>query len=97
MRFQQSLIKNAQKFGVTQARRKYNKGKSYIYFCLTRYDGSIEFFTCHSRLSPSPPNAHTDAELRLIRDMRRRNPELGLVELWHRLRLRGYSRCVESL
>ena len=29
--------------------------------------------------------------------MRRRNPELGMVELWHRLRLRGYTRCPESL
>lgn len=29
--------------------------------------------------------------------MRRRNPELGLIELWHRLKLRGYSRRPESL
>jgi transposase InsO family protein len=29
--------------------------------------------------------------------MRRRNPELGMVELWHRLRKRGYTRCVEGL
>ncbi len=29
--------------------------------------------------------------------MRRRNPTLGMVELWHRLRKRGYTRCPESL
>ena len=29
--------------------------------------------------------------------MRRRNPTLGMVELWHRLRQRGYTRCPESL
>ena len=29
--------------------------------------------------------------------MRRRNPELGMVELWHRLRKRGYTRRPESL
>ena len=29
--------------------------------------------------------------------MRRRNPKLGIVELWSRLRKRGYSRCIESL
>ena len=29
--------------------------------------------------------------------MRRRNPELGMIELWHRLRQRGYTRCPESL
>ena len=39
----------------------------------------------------------TEAELKLIRDMRRRNPTLGMVELWHRLRQRGYTRCPESL
>ena len=38
-----------------------------------------------------------EAELKLIRDMRRRNPNLGVVELWHRLRKRGYSRHVYSL
>ena len=29
--------------------------------------------------------------------MRRRNPKLGMIELWHRLRKRGYTRCPESL
>ena len=43
------------------------------------------------------PNQHTEAELKLIRDMRRRNPRLGVVELWHRLRKRGYTRHVGSL
>ena len=32
-----------------------------------------------------------------IRDMRRRNPRLGLIELWHRLKLRGCTRRPESL
>jgi transposase InsO family protein len=40
---------------------------------------------------------HTEAELKLIRDMRRRNPKLGMCELWYRLRQRGYSRRPESL
>ena len=97
MRFRQSLMKYAQKFGVAQASRKYNKSKSYIYFWLKRYDGSIESLACQSRRPHSHLNAHTEAELKLIRDMRRRNPNLGLVEFWHRLRLRGYSRCVVSL
>ena len=35
--------------------------------------------------------------MKLIRDMRRRNPTLGMVELWHRLRQRGYARRPESL
>lgn len=39
----------------------------------------------------------TEAELKLIRDMRRRDPNLGLVELWHWLRMHSDSRCVELL
>lgn len=35
--------------------------------------------------------------MKLIRDMRRRNPELGMCELWYRLRKRGYTRHPESL
>lgn len=35
--------------------------------------------------------------MKLIRDMRRRNPNLGMVELWHKLRQRGYTRSPESL
>lgn len=90
-------MKYAQKFGVARASRKYNKGRSYIYFWLNRYDGSIESLACRSRRPHGHPNAHTEAELKRIRDMRRRNPELGLVELWHRLKKRGYTRRVESL
>ena len=97
MRYRQSLIKYAQKYGVQRASRKYNRARSYIYFWLKRYDGSIESLQPQSRRPHSHPNQHTPEEIKLIRDMRRRNPNLGLVELWHRLRKRGYSRCVESL
>ena len=32
-----------------------------------------------------------------MRDMRRRNPQLGLAELWHRLKKCSYTRRPESL
>ena len=97
MRYRQSLMRYAQKYGVSRASRKYNKSRSYIYFWLSRYDGSLESLRPQSRRPHNHPNAHTEAEIKLIRDLRRRNPKLGLVELWHRLRKRGYTRCVESL
>lgn len=97
MRYRQSLMRYAQKYGVSRASRKYNKSRSYIYFWLSRYDGSLESLQPQSRRPHNHPNAHTEAEIKLIRDLRRRNPKLGLVELWHRLRKRGYTRCVESL
>lgn len=97
MKFRYSLMRYAEKFGVARACRKYNKAKSYVYFWKKRFDGSIESLACQARRPHRHPNQHTEAELKLIRDMRRRNPRLGIVELWSRLRKRGYRRCVESL
>ena len=97
MAYRQSLMKYTAKNGVSKASRKYNKSRSYIYFWLNRWDGSVESLACQSRRPHRHPNQHTEAELKLIRDMRRRNPNLGMVELWHRLRQRGYTRRPESL
>ena len=97
MAYRQSLMKYAEKYGVSRASRKYNKSRSYVYFWKARWDGTVESLGCQSRRPHSHPNQHTEAELKLIRDMRRRNPRLGMVELWHRLRQRGYTRRPESL
>jgi len=97
MKYRQSLINYALKFGVGRASRKYDKCRSYIYFWLKRYDGSMESLACQSRRPHSHPTQHTEAEIKLIRDMGRRNPQLGMIELWHRLRKRGYTRRPESL
>jgi Integrase core domain. len=82
---------------LTRPARKYNKGRSYIYFWKARYDGTLQSLAAHSKRPHSHPRQHTDAEIKLIRDMRHRNPNLGMIELWHRLRQRGYKRCPESL
>ena len=97
MAYRQSLMQYAGKYGVSRAGRKYNRSRSYICFWKTRWDGTVQSLACPSRRPHSHPNQHTEAELKLIRDMRRRNPELGMVELWHRLRKRGYTRRPESL
>ena len=97
MKYKQSLMKYATAHGVSKASRKYNRARSYIYFWLKRWDGSVESLRPQSRRPHHHPNEHTPEELKLIRDMRRRNPKLGMVELWCKLRNRGYSRCLESL
>ena len=97
MAYRQSLMKYAEKYGVSRASRKYNKSRSYIYFWKQRWDGTTASLACQSRRPHNHPNQHTEDELKLIRDMRRRNPELGMIELWHRLKKRGYIRCPESL
>ena len=91
MKYRQSLMKYAKKYGVKRASRKYNKGRSYIYFWRSRWDGTIESLACQSRRPHSHPKQHTEEELKLIRNMRRRNPKLGLTELWYRLKQRGYT------
>ncbi len=90
-------MKYVEKYGVSCASRKYNKSRSYIYFWWVRWDGSEESLACQSRCSHSHPDQHTEDELKLIRDMRRGNTQLGLVELWYHLKQRGYTRRLESL
>ena len=97
MKFRQSLLNYALKHGVCKASRKYNKARSYIYFWLKRYDGSIQSLSCLSRKPHYHPKQHSDEEINLIKAMRKRNPQLGLIEFWCRLRKRGYSRRPESL
>lgn len=97
MRFRLSLIKYAQRFGVTKAAIKYKTNRQYIYRWQRRYDGSWDSLRDRSRRPHSHPNQHTPQELKLIRDMRRRNPHAGLVVFWVKLRQRGYSRSISTL
>jgi len=81
MAYRQSLMKYAEKYGVSRASRKYNKSRSYIYFWKQRWDGTVASLACQSRRPHGHPSQHTETELKLIRAMRRRNPELGMIEL----------------
>ena len=97
MAYRQSLMKYAEKYSVRRASRKYNKSRPYLHFRKQRWDGITASLACQSRRPHGHPNQHAEEELKLIRDMRRRNPDLGMIELWHRLKKRGYTRCPESL
>ena len=50
----------------------------------------------HRPHSPHP-NRHKSDEIKLINDMRRRNPNAGLVVFWVKLRQRGYTRSISGL
>ena len=63
MAYRQSLMKYAEKYGVSRASRKYNKSRSYIYFWKQRWDGSVASLACQSRRPHSHPNQHTEANL----------------------------------
>ena len=96
-RYRQSLISFAAKFGVTKTARKYKVNRQYIYRWRNRYDGTLESLYDRSHRPHAHPNQHTDQELKLISDMRRRNPNTGIVVLWVKLRQRGYSRSISGL
>ena len=97
MRYLQSLMKYAHNHGVSAAARKYNRARSFIYFWRKRYNGSIESLAKQSTCPHSHPNAHTEQELALIRNVCRRNPNIGMIELWLHLQNRGYTRSIGGL
>lgn len=97
MRYRLSLIKYAERFGVTKAAIKYKTNRQYIYRWKRRYDGSIESLRDRSRRPHHHPNQHTPEEIKLIFDMRKRNPNAGLVVFWVKLKQRGYSRSIPGL
>ena len=97
MLFRQALIFYAQKKGVTKAAIRYRTNRQYVYRWLKRYDGTLESLADRSRRPHSHPNQHTPEELKLISDMRRRNPHAGLVVFWVKLMQRGYTRSITGL
>lgn len=97
MKFRLSLINYADKFGVTKAAIKYKTNRQYIYRWKRRFDGSIESLRDKSRRPHFHPNQHTEQEIKLINDMRKRNMHEGLVVFWVKLMQRGYTRSIPGL
>lgn len=69
MKDRYSVIKYAEKYGVSRTSRKYDKSRSYISFWRKRLDGIIELLFCRLRRSLSYPNQNTPKEMKLIRKM----------------------------
>lgn len=97
MKYRLSLIHYSEKYGVSKAAIRYKTNRQYIYRWKRRYDGSIESLRELSRRPLHHPNQHTPEEIKLISDMRRRNPHAGLVVFWVKLMQRGYSRSIPGL
>ncbi len=97
MRFKQAAIEYSLKHGVTKAAIRYKTSRQNIYRWRKKYDGSIQSLADRSHRPHSHPKQHTDGGLKLIQNMRRRNPNTGLVVFWVKLRQRGYSRSISGL
>ena len=96
-RFRQALIKYSYKYGVTKAAIRYRTNRQYIYRWRKRYDGTLASLEDRSHRPHHHPNQHREDEIRLINNMRRRNPNTGLVVFWVKLRQRGYTRSISGL
>ena len=97
VKYRQSVIKYSYKYGVTRAAIEFRMHRKTIYRWIERYDGTLESLIYKSRRPRSHPNEHTKEEIKLIKDMKAKNKDTGLVVLWVKLRQRGYERRVESL
>lgn len=97
MRFRQALVQYAEKYGVTKAAIRYDVNRQYVYRWKARYDGTSQSLADRSHRPHSHPNQHTPEEIKLILNMRRRNPNTGLVVFWVKLRQRGYTRSISGL
>ena len=97
MRFRQVVIEYSLKHGVTKAAVRYKLNRQYIYRWRKRYDGTLQSLADRSHRPHSHPNQHTPDEIKLILNMRRRNPNTGIVVFWVKLRQRGYTRSISGL
>lgn len=97
MQYRQSLLKYAARYGVTKAAIKYKTNRQYVYRWQRSYDGTWESLKEKSHRPHHHPNEHTSEEIKLITDMRRRNPGAGLVVFWVKLWQRGYTRSITGL
>ena len=85
MLYRQAIIKYAEKYGVTKAAIRYKTNRQYIYRWRKRYDGTLQSLADKSHRTHHHINEHTDEELKLISDTRRRNPIAGVVVFWVKL------------
>jgi transposase len=98
MKFRLSLVKSYQRNGATKTAIRYKTTRQPVYFWAKRFDGDIHSLADHSHQPHSHPKQHTDEELKWIRDMRCRSPDMGLVDFWLALRRRhAYKRNIASL
>ena len=97
LKYRMSILKYSEKHSITKASIYFDVSRSLIYKLKSRFDGSIESIKPHSKRPHSHPNQSTDAEYSMIRNFVKRNPDVGLIILWAKLRMNGYSRSITTL
>lgn len=78
---------------------RYHCSRTSLWRWNKKYDGTIESLQDKSHRPITPhKNAHTEEEIKHIKNYLRRNPNITLIELWYKLkREKGYTRHPASL
>jgi hypothetical protein len=97
MKFRQSLLSYAEKYGAGRAARKYETNRQYVYRWRQRYNGGIGSLGELSRRTHGHTAAYTAEEAAVISAARTENPSGGPVIFWARLTRKGYARSVTGL
>ena len=97
LKYKESVVKYSYKYGVTKAAIKFSECRRTIYRWRDRYDGTLKSLKDHSRKPHYHPNQHTDKEIKLVKDFKKNNKDIGLVVLWVKLRKAGYTRSIQGL
>lgn len=80
-KYKQSVVKFSLKYGVKNAAIKFNEWLKTIYRWRARYDGNVKSLEDYSR-RPHHPDEHTEEEIKMIKQHKANNKEIGLVVLW---------------
>lgn len=99
MRFRLSVVLSYYRVGATKTAIRYKVTRQFVYFWVRRYhNDDIHTLADRSHRPLHHPKQHCEQELKWIKDLRRRNPDMGLIDFWLRMKqLHGYSRSVSSL
>ncbi|MEG0569499.1 MAG: hypothetical protein RR543_03825, partial [Erysipelotrichales bacterium] len=98
-RFYACQLYSSKNWTVEQVIRKYHISKASLMRWMKRFDGTKESLIDKPKTPHSKhPNSHTEAELKSIRDLLRRNPNISTIELYGKLKRKyDYKRHPASL
>ena len=85
MRFRLSVVLSDYRVGATKTAIRYKVTRQFVYFWIHRYhDDDIRSLADRSHRPSHHPNQHSDLEIKWIKDLRRRNLDMGLIDFWLR-------------
>lgn len=93
------MYRNSPRGSIFNICKKYHISRYSLWRWNKLYDGTKESLMDKSHKPKTKhPTAHTNTEIRHIRNYCRRNPNISLCELWYKLkRQKGYTRNITSL